>query len=95
MLITILLITTAGILGAGVWLWTYLRRPRADQFLRFRCPGCGQKLRILASKAGKDCKCPQCWQVLSLSDDPAASSIPSYSPAGYQLRVAPKRVPTA
>ena len=44
-----------------VWL-LFFRQPREEQSFFFRCPGCGQKLRYLARKAGRPGQCPRCKQ---------------------------------
>jgi ribosomal protein S27E len=95
MLVAIVLLVATSIVGVGLSLWMRSRRPEEEQFLRFRCPGCGQKLRFLASKAGRDSRCPQCQQRFTLSDGLRASSLLTYSNDGYQLRVGQRRMPTA
>jgi hypothetical protein len=37
------------------------RRAERVSFLHFRCPGCKQRLRYQASKAGRATICPQCY----------------------------------
>ena len=36
-------------------------RSAQASFLHFRCPGCKQRLRYQASKAGRSMICPQCY----------------------------------
>jgi hypothetical protein len=38
------------------------RRAERASFLHFRCPGCKQRLRYQAGKAGRGIICPQCYQ---------------------------------
>jgi len=37
------------------------RRSERASYLHFRCPGCKQRLRYQASKAGRGTICPQCF----------------------------------
>jgi hypothetical protein len=66
-----------GLLGAvtlaGVSCWLFFRQPREEPSFFFRCPGCGQKLRYLARKAGRPGQCPRCKQGCTFPIQPAES----------------------
>ena len=65
--------STIVLLVAGIFVW--LRwRPREESFLVFRCPRCDQKLRYLASKAGRRGMCTRCGRNSVLPTEAAAST---------------------
>jgi len=46
----------------GIACFAIIRRRSAQaEFLHFRCPGCKQRLRYQAGKAGRSMICPQCY----------------------------------
>ena len=49
------------LIGIG-WLAMGQRRAGRASFLHFRCPGCKQRLRYQAKKAGRAMICPQCYR---------------------------------
>ena len=77
--------STIVLLVGGIFAW--LRwRPREETFLVFRCPRCDQKLRYLASKAGRRGMCTRCGRNSILpTDSEAAADLPS----GYRPRRTP------
>jgi hypothetical protein len=51
---------TAALLGIVWAVRTRRQRPTRETYHSFRCPGCEQKLRFRASKAGSAGMCPRC-----------------------------------
>src|SRR5216110_311578 len=75
-----------GALGIGILVWLRLRRTDEGTYLVFRCPRCDQKLRYLASKAGRRGMCTRCGRNSILpTDSEAAAELPS----GYRPRRTP------
>jgi hypothetical protein len=81
--VTILLIWTGAIGVTAAYLWFPRRRFRHDPFRRFRCPGCGQKVRYVASKAGRAALCPRCKQACTLPADPPTQPAND----GYRIKI--------
>ena len=73
MAVTIIFVVgTMAALAAGGGVLARARRPRPKPLLLFRCPACGQKLRCLASEAGRPGMCPRCrerWTLPAESRD--------------------------
>src|SRR5437899_5776520 len=92
MLVTTLLLGVLGVSAASACLWIRTCRPREGEIVLFRCAACGQKLRCLASKAGRAGMCPRCRQRWTL---PASSHAPSAAEEacdGYRVRVGARRM---
>ncbi len=64
----------------------------ADPLVLFVCPGCGRKLKIEASAAGKKVQCPGCRQVVQVP--PAAVEVSTPAPAGQAGTPAPEETQT-
>jgi DNA-directed RNA polymerase subunit RPC12/RpoP len=62
MLMTTFLLVAAAGLAAGTCLRLRPRHSGPEKFLHFRCAECGQKVRYLATKAGRPGMCPRCRQ---------------------------------
>jgi DNA-directed RNA polymerase subunit RPC12/RpoP len=58
-----------------------------EKFYYFRCADCGQKLRYLASKAGRGGMCPLCRRRLKLPRRPEAVPSALDASGGYQVRL--------
>jgi DNA-directed RNA polymerase subunit RPC12/RpoP len=76
--VLILLGTTAALSVGGCVVY---RSRRAEKMARvlFRCPACGQKLRCLASKAGRPGMCPRCrerWTLPAVTQELTAQTTP-------------------
>ena len=59
MSLTLILLAATTLAGAAL-LWARRRGVRAETYQLFRCPGCDQKVRYPASKAGRAGVCPRC-----------------------------------
>lgn len=73
---------------AVVW-WVRSRVPNPARFHCFRCPGCQQKLRYLASKSGCPGMCPRCSQRWTLPAVPAVPVFPRVSALATARHLAP------
>jgi hypothetical protein len=67
-LIAILLAVT--VLISGGLLWVLRGHSAEEPYHTCRCPGCGQKVRYRASRAGRAAACPRCRQGLPLPASP-------------------------
>jgi DNA-directed RNA polymerase subunit RPC12/RpoP len=56
-------IATAAALAAGSYALIRFRSRAEPIIYHFRCPNCGQKLRYIADRAGRDAKCSRCRSV--------------------------------
>jgi len=71
MILTVILLTGFGIALVATGLaWARQRPAREEPYYHFRCPDCSQKVRYLASKAGRPGMCPRCRQLLTLPETP-------------------------
>ncbi|HEV3146363.1 MAG TPA: hypothetical protein VGZ47_20920 [Gemmataceae bacterium] len=59
-IILIAVLGAAALLGIGCFA-VMQRRSTQASFVHFRCPGCKQRLRYQAGKAGRAMICPQCF----------------------------------
>jgi hypothetical protein len=74
---------------ASVVVWRFRAgAPEATPIQRFRCSGCGQKLRYLATKAGRTVMCPNCRERCKLPSDGEAFD----ASREYQIRVGERRM---
>jgi hypothetical protein len=71
-LIAILLAAT--VLMSGGLLWVLRGRSAEEPYHTCRCPGCAQKVRYRASRAGCAALCPRCRQSLPLPASPRESA---------------------
>jgi hypothetical protein len=69
----VLLGLLGAVAGIGMVWWFFFRSPREEPSFFFRCPGCGQKLRYLARKAGRSGQCPRCKQGCTFPTGPLES----------------------
>jgi len=92
MIIPALVAGTGGILATGALVWARLRKPKEEKFCNFRCPGCGQKVRYLTSKAGRAAMCPRCRQRWTLPSDPQTAWGADGLIDGYRPRVGRRQV---
>src|SRR5207245_7022783 len=92
MLVTTLLLGVLSVSAASACLWIRACRPRQGGIVLFRCAACGQKLRCLASKAGRAGMCPRCRQRWTL---PALTGLSAALEAcdGYCVRVGERQTP--
>jgi len=96
----ILLAAFLGVLtvsAAGVVIYARRQNSQNCQFYFFRCGQCGQKVRYLASKAGRPGVCPRCGQQCTLprhSQD-VSSALDGDEGEGYALRVGQRLSPPA
>lgn len=60
--------------GVVAYFWLRRRRPASEVHYHFRCPGCGQKIRYSADKAGRAAACPHCRQRWTFPLTPAATT---------------------
>jgi hypothetical protein len=56
--------SSAGIFG--VFFWKQFARG-SDEYSYARCPGCRQRIRFLAHKAGRGGQCPRCRKTFTLA----------------------------
>jgi hypothetical protein len=77
----------------GAFLGLRARNSKIEQVYYFRCPGCTQKLRYLASKAGRAGMCPRCRQRWTFPSNPEAFPLSSQACDDYQVRVGQRRAP--
>jgi hypothetical protein len=70
MLMTALFLGIVVLAASGTFRWVRSHNPEAEKYLLFRCPHCGQKVRYLASKAGRPGMCPRCRQQWTLPTAP-------------------------
>ncbi len=61
----LLIILVAAFFTTTVFLWARMQ-DEEEAYHVCRCKGCGQKLRYLASKAGRGNLCPRCGQLVIL-----------------------------
>lgn len=91
------MVATAFYFGAGVAAaagmihWVRLYKPAKDPYRHFRCPGCEQKLRCRASKAGRGGMCPRCGLLWTLPTASHALPATARKGSGSMARVG-KRV---
>ena len=78
--------------AAGVIRWVHSRKPAKDRYQYFRCPGCEQKLRCRASKAGRGGMCPRCGLLWTLPTASHALPAAARRGSGSLARVG-RRVP--
>jgi DNA-directed RNA polymerase subunit RPC12/RpoP len=93
MLVTTLLFGLVVLVAAGLFGWVRLRSAQAELFLLFRCANCGQKVRYLSSKAGREALCPRCRQRWTLPKAPPRLAASSRSGDGYPVKVGQRQVP--
>ena len=93
MLLAVLSLAVVVLATAGAILYVRRRQPQEEPYYYFRCPECGQKVRYLASKAGRECMCPRCGKKWTLPRQPQPFDPAAYSADGYQLRVGQRRTP--
>src|SRR5262245_20471060 len=75
-----LIVFAVAILGMGTLFYLVRRRPSdSAAYHAFRCPGCGQKVRYLATKAGRPAKCPRCRGLWTLPTNPQLVTTGGYS----------------
>lgn len=67
------------------YLWLRARPAAAPVRRCMRCPGCGQKVRYLACRAGHAALCPRCRVRLTLPLDPCPLPAPMAG-VGFRLR---------
>ena len=91
MVVTILLFGLIVLAAVRTFWKMQSRGPRAETFLLFRCPRCGQKVRYLAAKAGRDALCPRCLQRWTLPTTPQQVVPPGRQ--GYAVKVGQRQIP--
>jgi DNA-directed RNA polymerase subunit RPC12/RpoP len=91
---TILSLAAVVLAAAGAIFCVRRRNSQEEPFYFFRCTQCGQKVRYLASKAGREGMCPRCGQRWTLPRKPQIFDPAAYSIEGYELRVGQRRMPT-
>jgi DNA-directed RNA polymerase subunit RPC12/RpoP len=75
------------VLGVAAGIYVVRSRPfHRQRFYYFRCADCGQKLRYLASKAGRGGMCPLCRRRFTLPRRPEAVPALLDRSGGYQVR---------
>ena len=94
MLVITLLLGVFGVSAAGAFLWVRPGNARQEKFHLFRCDGCGQKLRYLASKAGRAGMCPRCRRQWTLPASAQAPPAAIQSCDGIKVKVGQRRVLT-
>src|SRR6266404_5441565 len=78
MLATTLVVGTITALATGTYFYIRPRAASNRAFQTFRCAQCGQKLRFLASKAGRAGMCPRCrkqWTLPAHAQMAAAGAV--------------------
>jgi hypothetical protein len=95
MLLTITITATLLFGIAGMLLSTHIRNPRDEKLYHFRCTSCGQKLRYLASKAGRAGMCPRCRTKCTFPREGESSPSFIQSTDGYAVRVGVRRCHSA
>jgi hypothetical protein len=83
----VLLAVAAASLAAVGLVWAGRRARREEPYCVFRCPGCGQKVRYQARKAGRAALCPRCRRPWTLPAGP--QDLPDdndYTAEGYSAR---------
>lgn len=86
--LTILVLAGAALVGAALGVsWVGRRSARVEPYLVFRCPGCRQKVRYLASKAGRPGMCPRCRRRWVLPATPQETADEKFTAEGYPVRV--------
>jgi len=74
-LTVVLLVACLAALAAAKFAWVRWRPGDEETYHRFRCPGCGQKVRYRAWKAGRPGMCPRCrrhWTLPATADNASA-----------------------
>jgi hypothetical protein len=82
MILTLVLLAGAASAITGL-IWARQRSVEEGPYHLFRCPDCGQKLRYLASKAGRPSVCPRCRQCRTLPAAPQELPRERYSSEAY------------
>jgi hypothetical protein len=86
--LTMILVLGGVAVAAGVVLtWAGWRTVREEPYRFCRCPGCGQKVRYRASKAGRGGMCPRCGQRWTLPASPRDLADGGFNADGYPVRV--------
>src|SRR5262249_15274854 len=91
MLRTILSLAVVVLAAAVAIFYVWRRHHQEETFHYFRCPECGQKVRYLASRAGREAMCPRCAKKWTLPREPRIFDPAAYSIEGYELRVGQRR----
>jgi hypothetical protein len=94
-----LVLLTGALVGVTALFWAR-RRGGDEPYHCFRCPGCGQKVRYLASRAGKSALCPRCRRCCVLPATPRERAGREYPGAAERVAVGrvlrrPTRLTTA
>jgi hypothetical protein len=86
--VTFVMVMGAALAGVTLGLmWAGRRSARPEPYLAFRCPACTQKVRYLASKAGRPGMCPRCNERWVLPTNLETAPDPSPRGGPYPLRV--------
>jgi hypothetical protein len=90
MLVIFVLLGIFVVSGAGVIL-SARSRAAQDEFQYTRCGECGQKVRYLASKAGRPGMCPRCKQQWILPATPQVLPVALQAADGYLVKLGQRR----
>jgi hypothetical protein len=92
MLVTGLVLTGVALSATGAFLGLRVRGSRVEEVHRFRCPGCTQKLRYAASRAGRTGMCPRCRKRWTFPSNPEILPSALDACGGYQVKVGRRRM---
>jgi hypothetical protein len=82
-LVGLILTASVAIVGMVAYVVRASRRVEEPSFHYCRCPGCGQKVRYAASRAGRQAGCPRCprqWALPATSEPLAKAELAGASP---------------
>lgn len=83
-----------GVLAIGMGLAIIYKNKRSQEVASYhitRCQECGQKLRYLAAKAGRDALCPRCGNRAALPDEATAAAEDRVDFSSLQVRVGERK----
>jgi DNA-directed RNA polymerase subunit RPC12/RpoP len=89
--IAILFFVAIAVLVTGAVLYFRTRNHQTGHYGFFHCSGCRQKVRYLASKAGRGGMCPRCGRRWTLPTVSQESAYTVRSDDGYQGKAVGKR----
>jgi hypothetical protein len=85
MIAILILLAAVAMLGVGgFYAWKRARTPQQEPYYFCRCSHCAQKIRYLASRAGREASCPRCQKRCTLPFE-AQTRVPD-PPSAYRRR---------